>query len=656
MTKNLRLLTLFLTAVLTMYGGVLLGQTTTTTPYLGVTKIDSVVTTPREDDIHVLEINLTAPGIHFEMSPGTLNANLPVQKTLTYMGSVGAQFAINTEFFVNPNSGTTPLWGFAASDGTVYSPFQTTNGNTYAIAPNAPAINIDASNNASVVTVNPSDSTGLTVAQSVSLYNDVAGSAQIITNGAVTIPGYTDNSSGPLIDGSGYSSSNSWYDNGHLAARSAIGLSQDDKTLYLFTVDDNTANGSLGMTVTEEASYLQGLGVYNALNLDGGGSTTLSWENPANQTNSDINLTSNVAGNTLYNGTNDRLVGASLAIFASPVPEPGTIVLLCVGAGAGLCFFAARRKKSARSSENNERSNLQQRTQVMTRFQHLAGAVLAVILVFAAASFVAASTLPFSTNFSTDPTTVFTSATNGSPAATWSYSNSNAANFPDTYEVALTRGSGSDYTYSSVPITNFSNAANSSFTVSALLENMTNSVPNSINTTVGLRFLADTTNSNTNAFVVDLNIGNATNGTLNTGAIRAVKWSGGSATVYPNSVQSGQPHIPGFVMSDPYLLQVFGNYNALGQLDLQVEATDQNPADAADSLPLTDLTGYITPPSTVGTNFGLFMSTSGNGTPSNYTTNFGSFAVAAVVPEPSTLVLLGVGAMVLLACARRRRK
>ena len=278
------------------------------------------------------------------------------------------------------------MWGFAASNGNVYSPFQATNGNTYAIAPNAPAINIDASNNASVVTKNPNDSSGLTVAQAVTVYNAVAGSAQIITNGVVTIPGYTDNSSGPLTDGNGYSSSNSWYDNGHLAARSAIGLSQDDKTLYLFTVNNSTVNGSLGMTVTEEATYLQGLGVYNALNLDGGGSTMLSWVNPANQTSSDINLTSNVGGNSLYDGTNDRAVGASLAVFASPVPEPGTIVLLCAGAGAGLCLFAVRRKKAARLSETNEQlPDSQQRTQEMARLQHLAGIVLAVIVLFGAA-------------------------------------------------------------------------------------------------------------------------------------------------------------------------------------------------------------------------------------------------------------------------------
>ena len=169
---------------------------------------------------------------------------------------------------------------------------------------------------------------------------------------------------------------------------------------------------------------------------------------------------------------------------------------------------------------------------------------------------------------------------------------------------------------------------------------MTNSNPNGINTDVGLRFLADTTNSNSNCMEVDVNIGNvSSNSVLNTGAIRAVKWSG-TATVLPSSTQSLQPHIPNFVLSDPYLLTVYGYYNGSGQLDLQATAVDQNPADAADSITTpVDLTnGYITPPGTVGTNFGLYMSTSGNSQALTYTADFGSFSV---VPEPVYAPLFG---------------
>lgn len=56
--------------------------------------------------------------------------------------------------------------------------------------------------------------------------------------------------------------------------RTVIGSSQDDKQLFLVTIDGRQ-KGSLGMTQTEAASFMLELGAYNALNLDGGGSTTM---------------------------------------------------------------------------------------------------------------------------------------------------------------------------------------------------------------------------------------------------------------------------------------------------------------------------------------------------------------------------------------------
>ena len=62
-------------------------------------------------------------------------------------------------------------------------------------------------------------------------------------------------------------------------ARSAIGLSRDGRTLTLFTVD--ARGGSEGMRVGEVASMLiEDYGVWVALNLDGGGSTSLAMADP----------------------------------------------------------------------------------------------------------------------------------------------------------------------------------------------------------------------------------------------------------------------------------------------------------------------------------------------------------------------------------------
>lgn len=61
--------------------------------------------------------------------------------------------------------------------------------------------------------------------------------------------------------------------------RTAVGSSQDGKQLILATVDGRQ-NSSIGMTQYEMAALMIELGAYNALNLDGGGSTTMVARTP----------------------------------------------------------------------------------------------------------------------------------------------------------------------------------------------------------------------------------------------------------------------------------------------------------------------------------------------------------------------------------------
>ena len=312
------------------------------------------------------------------------------------------------------------------------------------------------------------------------------------------------------------------------------------------------------MTVTEEADFLrQNYGVWNALNLDGGGSTTMSWVNPANGRSSDINLTSNVSGNTATDGSNDRLVGASLAIFANPVPEPATLGLLFVAAGAGTIFITSRRKTAARLA-NIHNSLHSQRDNTMIQVRQLAGIVLALSIVFAAAGLATAGTIqiPYFQDFSSgvaDFTPGF--LTTGTSTDNWTYNGSPT----DTYALTLSRSSGASvYAYSSVNASpNLSTTANSSFSLSTTMEGISfgggSSAKSAANATVGLRFLADTLNSNTNAFVVDMNIG------ANPGRVRAVEWNGAAPTVVdPSSTQSSQPLISNFNLAHTYELDVFG--------------------------------------------------------------------------------------------------
>ena len=56
--------------------------------------------------------------------------------------------------------------------------------------------------------------------------------------------------------------------------RTGVGFSRDSATLFLVTVDGRQS-ASAGMTLVEFAALMKELGAWNALNFDGGGSTTL---------------------------------------------------------------------------------------------------------------------------------------------------------------------------------------------------------------------------------------------------------------------------------------------------------------------------------------------------------------------------------------------
>lgn len=265
---------------------------------------------PRNVNMHIIEIDLTAPGIGFKLTPPGGSLETVRQTTLGFLKQEHAQIAINCHFFLpfpskNPEA---RLIGFAASNGKIYSAFEAP-AQSYAIVTNAPAINIDASNHARFVHNDTRFADGKHIQENVTVWNAVAGSAQIITDAVKSIPTYagSQNRDGLLIAGGPgkYSNTNSWYD--ALRARTAIGLSRDGTTLYLFTVDG--AGGSLGMKVGEVADLLiRDYDVYNALNLDGGGSTTMAMENPVTHIAGIINVSSD--------NPNGRLVGSNLAVFA----------------------------------------------------------------------------------------------------------------------------------------------------------------------------------------------------------------------------------------------------------------------------------------------------------------------------------------------------
>jgi exopolysaccharide biosynthesis protein len=65
-----------------------------------------------------------------------------------------------------------------------------------------------------------------------------------------------------------------------LHPRTAVGFSADGKKMFLLTVDGRQGAFLLGLNLKDLASILREMGAYNALNLDGGGSSTLVAREP----------------------------------------------------------------------------------------------------------------------------------------------------------------------------------------------------------------------------------------------------------------------------------------------------------------------------------------------------------------------------------------
>jgi exopolysaccharide biosynthesis protein len=63
--------------------------------------------------------------------------------------------------------------------------------------------------------------------------------------------------------------------------RTAVGVSEDGTKLILLVVDGRQPDISIGMTLSEVADEMLKAGCYNAINLDGGGSSVLVMRDPA---------------------------------------------------------------------------------------------------------------------------------------------------------------------------------------------------------------------------------------------------------------------------------------------------------------------------------------------------------------------------------------
>lgn len=281
-------------------------------PFEGITILSKRLAQPRPVNLHLVLIDLQTPGLAFKLSSGGGSLDAVRQTTLDFLNQEDAQLAINVHFFVPFPSiqSDVQLVGLAVSEGRLISPFEPQPvspgyaDQSYAIVPYGPAINLDRSNRVSLVFADLSRTNQIRPRGNPSLWTAFGGSAQIIRNGENWIPRYTGEAGG-LRPGKTYNATNSWYELPR--ARTVAGFTADGKTLVLLVADEG--GQSKGMTVSEAAALLiRDHEVSEALNLDGGGSSTLVIEDAATGRGRILNRPSD--------GRSGRSVGSSLAVFA----------------------------------------------------------------------------------------------------------------------------------------------------------------------------------------------------------------------------------------------------------------------------------------------------------------------------------------------------
>lgn len=116
--------------------------------------------------------------------------------------------------------------------------------------------------------------------------------------------------------------------NNTAAPRTAVGFSRDGRTMQVLTVDGRQADSG-GVTLTELGVMMKDAGSYSALNLDGGGSSTLVARAPGSDTTRVENSPSDGSERTVPNGLaitapdgSGRLKGFWVTTAADPGSAP----------------------------------------------------------------------------------------------------------------------------------------------------------------------------------------------------------------------------------------------------------------------------------------------------------------------------------------------
>lgn len=211
--------------------------------FKGVEYTEGHLMNPRELRVHAVRINLKSPSIKLciTQSNGDQEGEVNSLTTSGFIEKYGCQIAVNGSMFepARKRSGMPMnVLGWSVSDGDEYS---------------APANNL----HSIAFTKNKDVHYGMPIPDSPeSITHAIGGLWMVLRDGEIT----NDQEKDPN-------------------PRTIIGTSKDREFLFLIVIDGRQPGYSEGVNPDEAGILIKSLGVWDALNLDGGGSTTMALQN-----------------------------------------------------------------------------------------------------------------------------------------------------------------------------------------------------------------------------------------------------------------------------------------------------------------------------------------------------------------------------------------
>ena len=255
--------------------------------------------------VHCVRVDLTDPDIELFTTPRASGYAVESRETLTqavpnFLRKNRLQVASDANFYnadpggADPSSEGLPcdVYGLEISSGAVVSPQTTADSEGDA---RYAALLFTTNNQPSFVFVNrPPGTNTAGIQTAITGYYPIVSKG--VNVGAASINAYPDSS----IHG--------------LQPRTAFGVSQDDRYLLILTIDGRQDGYSVGAMDSETAYWMLAFGAWNAINMDGGGSTALYISDAAGNPVA-VNHSSYVAA---YG--RERYIGSHFGVWAKPLP------------------------------------------------------------------------------------------------------------------------------------------------------------------------------------------------------------------------------------------------------------------------------------------------------------------------------------------------